>query len=145
MSEDAATPSEIPHAEQQYSLHAGASWLALDGTVYIVPGFHEEWIRRYRQFVGPYSTVAELVLNKRWISVVLYSGGYLEICINDRKDPEVRTTLWEFLAHNTEYWNEVLIMPFKEEGFIHFVCDDINCRQSYVDAMDSTPTYVKKR
>ncbi len=145
MSEREAASVETPQAEEKFSLHTGASWLSLDGDVYIVPGFHEEWIRQFRDFVGPYSTVAELVVNKRWISVVLYSGGYLEICISDRKDPEVRSTLWRFLANNLEYWNEVLIMPFKEEGFIHFKCDEVNCHDAYKNAMNSKPTYVKKR
>ncbi|MFN2310882.1 MAG: hypothetical protein ABR590_02355 [Spirochaetia bacterium] len=136
---------ELPQAEERFSLRPGASWLSLDGTVYIVPGFHEEWIRKFRDFVGPYSTVAELVVNKRWISVVLYSGGYLEICINDRKDPEVRTTLWTFLSTNVQSWNEVLIMPFEEEGFIHFTRDDVDCQAAYTEAMNATPSYVKKR
>ncbi len=136
---------EVPQAEAKFSLRAGASWLSLDGTVYIVPGFHEEWIRKFRDFVGPYSTVAELVINKRWISVVLYSGGYLEICINDREDREVRTTLWAFLSTNVQSWNEVLIMPFEEEGFIHFTRDDVDCEAAYAEAMNATPSYVKKR
>lgn len=144
MSGEESVGVEIPQAEEKFSLRTGASWLSLDGAVYIVPGFHEEWIRRFRDFVGPYSTVAELVVNKRWISVVLYSGGYLEICISDRRDPEVRETLWKFLEKNVELWNEVLIMPFKEEGFIHFECSELDCHNAYEEAMNATPTYVKK-
>jgi hypothetical protein len=110
-----------PPKEKKYSLHLGASWMDLDGTVYKVPGFHVEWIRKYQEFVGGnFSSVAEVILQKRWLSVVVYTKGHLEICISDLADADVVDTLWDFLNHNHGEWENVLLMPLSEEGFLQF-------------------------
>ncbi len=100
-------------------LRHGASWMDLEGNIYIVPGFHEEWLHANPEIVGGARSVADLILKKRWISIVLFGKGYVEICINDRKDREVVGLLERFLKANEALWTSALVMPLsEEEGFI---------------------------
>ncbi|GEM_PF-1564776 len=122
-----------------FSFHSGASWMTLDGTIYIVPGFHEEWIRKHQDIVGPYRTVAEVIENLRWLSIVVYSNGYLEVCINDQYDSEVRQVLWQYLSHNRGRWREVMIMPFHSQGFIQFGAGDVRDATEFTIAMNRVP------
>lgn len=101
-----------------YGFYHGASWMALDGTMYIVPGFHDEWIHSHQELSGDAKNVSDLVITKRWISVVVFNEGYVEVCINNRHDEEVLLTLYTFLKKHTEKWETVLIMTMEEEGYI---------------------------
>jgi hypothetical protein len=104
---------------EDMTLYHGASWMDLQGRIHIVKGFHEEWLHEHPELSGGNRTVADLILDKRWISVVLFSKGYLEICINDRKDCQVVERLHAFLERNKDKWENALIMPLaEEEGFI---------------------------
>ncbi len=123
----------------RFSFQPGASWMTLTGTIYIVPGFHEEWIRKHQDIVGPHKTVAEVIENLRWVSIVVYSNGYLEICINDQYDTEVREVLWQYLSHNAGRWKEVMIMPFHSQGFIQFNSDDVDDLGEFNKAMNREP------
>ncbi len=109
----------VDNAPQKLDLRHGASWMDLEGNIYIVPGFHEEWLQANPELVSGSKSVADLILKKRWISIVLFGKGYVEICINDRKDREVVALLERFLKANEAAWSSALIMPLsEEEGFI---------------------------
>lgn len=127
----------------RFSFHQGASWMTLNGTIYIVPGFHEEWIRTHQDIVGPHKTIAEVIENLRWVSIVVYSNGYLEICISDQYDSEVRQVLWQYLAHNAGRWREVMIMPFHAQGFIQFSADEVTDPTEFSIAMSHVPSWSK--
>jgi hypothetical protein len=100
-----------------YELVHGASWLTPEGKVYVVPGFHEEWLRAHEDLVGGSRNVCELVLSKRWISVALFEGGYLELMVPDRRSEDVRKSLLELLSRNASAWNRALVMSMDEEGY----------------------------
>jgi len=125
--------AEEPPKAPPYSFHPGASWLTLDGTVFIVPGFHEEWIRTYQEFMGPQTTVADVILNKRWLSLVVYSQGYLEVYFNRCEDREVVEVLWTFLNYNQERWLKALLMPLIEEKFIKLARQSFIPREQFVE------------
>lgn len=101
-----------------YSLIHGASWLAEDGTVYCVPGFHEEWIRTHADLVPGCSNVCEVVLRKGWISVAVFSEGYVELLVPNRRDPEVIARVERLLGANRGGWERVLVMSMDEEGYV---------------------------
>jgi hypothetical protein len=103
---------------EPFSFYSGATWMDLSGNMYIVPGFHEEWLHNNPEVAGNARTVADMVLSTRWVSVVIYGKGYVEICINDVKDEEVTGLVFTFLDKNKEHWQNALIMPLREEGFI---------------------------
>lgn len=112
------------------TLYHGASWMDLEGKIHIVRGFHEEWLHEHPELAGGNKTVADLILDKRWISIVLFSKGYLEICINDRKDSEVVDLLHAFLELNRDKWENALIMPLaEEEGFIQLAKDQLGTNE----------------
>jgi hypothetical protein len=106
------------HPTERFGFYHGACWMKLDGTMYIVPGFHDEWIQDHPELAGDDKSVSDLVIHKRWISVVVYSEGYVECCINNRSDCEVLSALFDFLATNEGKWKTALVMPMEEEGFI---------------------------
>jgi hypothetical protein len=116
---------------EPFGFYHGACWMKLDGTMYIVPGFHDEWIQDHPELVGTDRTVSEMVVNKRWISVVVYSEGYVEFCIKDRKDCEVLSTLFDFLIKNKDKWINALIMPMEEEGFIQFAKSSLSSKEEF--------------
>ena len=116
--------------------------MTLSGTIYIVPGFHEEWIRKHQDIVGPHRTVAEVIENLRWLSIVVYSNGYLEICMNDQYDTEVREVLWGYLQHNRGRWRDVMIMPFHSQGFIQFSAEDVTDTTEFGILMSQVPGFA---
>ena len=104
-------------ARPPFSLLHGASWLLPSGEVMAVPGFHEEWIAAHEELSGGARNVCELVLRKRWISVALFSEGYLELMVPDRRSEDVRHMLWELLSRNAGAWSKALVMSMDEEGY----------------------------
>ena len=102
---------------QSYALRYGASWLAEDGEIVPIPGFHEEWLRAHEDIAEGARNVCEFILRKRWISVVLYDEGYLELMIPDRRSEEVRRSLFELLSRNQGSWSKALVMSMDEEGY----------------------------
>jgi hypothetical protein len=109
-------PIPLPSAGK-YELVHGASWLTPEGDVHVVPGFHEEWLRDHEDLVGGARNVCELVLSRRWISIALFSGGYLELMVPDRRSADVRAALRELLSRNASSWTKVLVMSMDEEGY----------------------------
>jgi len=101
----------------KYELVHGASWLTPEGDVHVVPGFHEEWLREHEVLVGGARNVCELVLSKRWISVALFEGGYLELMVPDRRSDDVRASVRELLSRNASAWTKALVMSMDEEGY----------------------------
>ena len=107
---DAGTPPP-------WSLVHGASWLTESGEILVVPGFHEEWIASHRDLVGNCANVCEVVLRKCWISVAVYSEGYVELFASRRCDPDIAGRIERFLAGNPGAWRNVLVMFMDEEGY----------------------------
>jgi hypothetical protein len=100
-----------------YSLIHGASWLKGDGEVLPIPGFHQEWLRSHEDLAEGARNVCELILRKRWLSVSLFDGGYLEIMVPDRGSEEVRRSLFLLLSRNAGLWTKALVMSMDEEGY----------------------------
>ena len=97
MSSSAGTPTAEP-----FSLIHGASWLTPDGAVIPIPGFHEEWLREHEDLAEGARNACELVLRKRWVSVALFDGGYLELMVHDRRVEEVRHALFHDIPNLSE-------------------------------------------
>jgi hypothetical protein len=102
---------------EDWSLPYGASWLTPMGEVLPIPGFHEEWLREHEDLAKGARNVCELILRERWISVTLFSGGYLELMVPDRRSEEVRRTLFKLLSRNASEWTKALVMAMDEEGY----------------------------
>jgi hypothetical protein len=100
-----------------YALIHGASWLAPGGEILPIPGFHEEWLAEHEDLADGSRNVCELVLRKRWISVALFSGGYLELMVPDRSSEDVRRELYRLLSRNASAWQRALVMAMDEEGY----------------------------
>lgn len=105
-------------ATEQMGFYHGATWMDGEGRMYIVPGFHEEWLLSNPELAQGAKNVAEMVLKRGWLSIVVFNQGYLEICINDVHDGSVISLLHRYLSKNLGRWNTVLIMPMAEEGYI---------------------------
>ncbi len=102
---------------ERFALLRGASWLTPEGEVYPVPGFHEEWLRRHEELAEGARNVCELVLRKRWISVSLFDGGYLELMVPDRRSADIKAAVLELLSRNAPTWKKALVMSMDEEGY----------------------------
>jgi hypothetical protein len=111
---------------EPWTLIHGASWLTLEGQVFVVPGFHEEWIRDHPELVGGCRSVSEVVLRKSWISMAVYSEGYVELLVPRRGDAEVRRRVETLLARNRGLWKRVLVMSMDEEGYSTILPGDLD-------------------
>jgi hypothetical protein len=100
-----------------YELVHGASWLLGDGTILPVPGFHEAWIQAHPELVAGCANVCEVVLRKGWISVAVFSEGYVELLIPSRRDPAVIGRIGRLLASAPGSWSRALVMSMDEEGY----------------------------
>ena len=126
---------------EAFTLQHGAAWMDRDGDMYVVPGFHEEWIQAHPELAKGARTVNDMVLGHGWISVVVFSGGYVEICINDVKDARSVALVHELLSRNAGSWNSSLIMPMVEEGFIQIEREGFSDLGSFVRALaEACPT-----
>ncbi len=110
---------------------AGAAWLLPDGTMEIVPGFHDEWIAAHQELAPGCSNVVEVVTRLGWVSVVSYSQGYIEFIIRSRSDAEAVRLCVEHLSRNPGKWQNALVMTLDEEGYVKLVPRDFE--------PDSTP------
>ncbi|HUW69437.1 MAG TPA: hypothetical protein VMX33_04330 [bacterium] len=104
----------------------GAAWLFPDGSLSIVPGFHEEWIRAHQDRAPGCSTVADVVTRLGWISVVSYAEGYAEFMIRSRSDAATVRLCAEHLRRNLGRWRNALVMTMDEEGYIKLTPDDFS-------------------
>ncbi len=102
---------------QPFALVHGASWLTPKGEILVVPSFHEAWIREHEDLAEGARNVCELVLKKGWISVALFSEGYLELMVPNRRDGNIRELVRELLSRNQGLWAKALVMSMDEEGY----------------------------
>jgi hypothetical protein len=93
--------------------------------VLVVPGFHEEWLAEHADLAEGARNVCELVLRKRWLSVALFGGGYLELMVPDRRSEDIRRMIWELLSRNAGSWSKVLVMSMGEEGYTMLEPEDV--------------------
>ncbi|HET7839269.1 MAG TPA: hypothetical protein VFL04_05885 [Rectinemataceae bacterium] len=100
-----------------YALVHGASWLTPEGEVIPIPSFHEEWIREHEELAEGSRNVCELILRKRWISVALFSEGYLELMVPSKRDEATKAMVTELLTRNRGAWTKALVMSMDEEGY----------------------------
>ena len=103
---------------ESFSFRHGATWMDLEGKIYVVPGFHEEWIHAHPELAGDCRTVVDMVLKKGWVSIVVFGEGYVEICLNDIADERSVSLVHAYLERNKNKWANALLMPMKIEGFI---------------------------
>lgn len=96
----------------------GAAWLLPDGTLAIVPGFHDEWIATNQELAPGCSNVADVVSKLGWLSVVSYSQGYVEFMIRSKEDARSVELCAEHLRRNLGDWQNALVMTMDEEGYI---------------------------
>jgi len=100
-----------------FTLLHGASWLTGEGEVIPIPGFHEEWLREHEELANGARNACEFVLRKRWISVTLFAGGYIELMVPDRGSEDVRRSIFKLLSRNSSAWAKALVISMDEEGY----------------------------
>jgi hypothetical protein len=110
--------------ESRFEWVSGAAWLLPDGTMEIVPGFHDEWIEKHQDMVPGCGNVVDVVMRLGWVSVVSYSQGYIEFIIRSRSDAESVRLCVEHLSRNQGKWRNALVMTLDEEGYVKLVPKD---------------------
>jgi len=119
-----------------FELRYGSSWLTPQGQVYPIEGFHEEWLREHEDLAAGSRNACELVLRKRWISVSLFSEGYLELMVADRHSPDVRLALYSLLSRNMDLWKKALVMAMDEEGYAMLEPRDALDEQNFESSLE---------
>jgi len=127
------TAAESPDALPPWTFRHGASWLAEGGVVLPIPGFHDEWIRSHPDLVPGCSNVCDVVVRKRWVSVSVFSEGYVELLVPGRGDGESLDRCREFLARAAGAWTHALLMTMDEEGYIRLVPSDTAGPEAFLE------------
>ena len=109
-----------------FSWVKGAAWLFPDGTLDIVPGFHDEWITANQDLAPDCANVADVVIKLGWLSVVSYSQGYVEFMIRSKTDSRSVELCAEHLRRNLTDWQNALVMTMDEEGYIKLTPADFS-------------------
>jgi hypothetical protein len=125
-------------SEVSYALRHGASWLTMEGEVISVPSFHEKWLAEHSEEAEGARNVAELISKKRWISVILFDEGYLELIVPERGAQDVRRALFELLSRNALSWSKATVMAMDGLGYSLLGPSDIADEASLAAALDNT-------
>jgi hypothetical protein len=124
--------------EVRYVLRRGASWLSMGGEVIPVPSFHEKWLADHPEEAEGARDVAELIRKKRWISVILFDEGYLELIVPERGARDVRRSLFELLSRNALSWSKATVMAIDGLGYSLLGPSDAADEASLAAALDRT-------
>jgi len=117
--------AERPYRElEPWAWTRGAVWLLPDGRPVLVPGFHDDWIRQHQERVPGCANVCDVVLKMRWLSVVAYGEGYVELMIPSKSDDRAVGLCAEYLRRNLERWKTALVMTMDEEGYLRLSADE---------------------
>lgn len=108
-----------------WTFRHGASWLTEGGVVLPVPGFHDEWIRKHQELAPGCANVCDVVIRRRWVSVSVFSEGYVELLVPGRRDKETLERSREFLFRALGSWSHALVMTMDEEGYIRLEPKDV--------------------
>ncbi|MGO8694961.1 MAG: hypothetical protein ACLQMF_14965 [Rectinemataceae bacterium] len=123
---------------EPFTLIPGASWLTSDGSVLPVSSFHEEWMRDHPELALGSRNVCELILRTGWVSVALFSGGYLELMVPNRRAAPLVDLLHEFLSRNAGLWSKALVMSMDEEGYAMLGPEDARDRDRFALLLGSS-------
>ena len=124
-------PEDLPDALPPWAFRHGASWLAEGGVVLPIPGFHDEWIRSHPDLVPGCGNVCDVVVRRRWVSVSVFSEGYVELLVPGRGDGESMERCREFLARAVGGWKTALLMTMDEEGYIRVEPADVATPEAF--------------
>lgn len=104
----------------------GAIWLLPDGTIYSVPGFHDEWIKQHQDLVPGCVNVSDVILIYHWVSIVTYAKNYIEVMIDSRKNMKSIDTAVTYLGLNLEKWEKALFMAMQEDYYEKISVNDFS-------------------
>ncbi len=114
----------MPMGEAPKLAH-GAFWLTQEGALIPVAGFHEAWIASHPELVGDCRNVSDVVLKLGWISVAVFSEGYVELLVPGRRDPAILDRVEHLLRGNRGLWKTALVMSMDEEGYARLKDEDL--------------------
>jgi hypothetical protein len=110
----------------------------MEGEVIPVPSFHEKWLAEHPEEAQGASDVAELIQKKRWISVILFEDGYLELIVPERGAQDVGRSLFELLSRNALSWSKATVMAMDGLGYSLLDPSDVADEASLAAALDRT-------
>jgi hypothetical protein len=125
-------------SEAPYALRRGASWLTMEGEVIPVPSFHDKWLADHPEETQGAHDVAELIQKRRWISVILFDEGYLELLIPERDAQDVRRSIFELLSRNALSWSKATVMAMDGLGYSLLSPSDAADEASLATALSRT-------
>ncbi len=105
---------------------SGAIWLLPDGTIHVIPGFHDEWIRTHQALVPACLNVTDVILKKHWVSIVTYAKDYVEVMIDSRNNESSVQTVLHYLGLNLEKWDSILLMSMQEDYYEKITVEEFN-------------------
>ncbi len=93
----------------------GASWMDTEGNIYIVSGFHQEWVERNSYLLNNLKTVQDVIEKLNWINIMIYKDKTIEFHVKDLSD-SVLKRIQNFLLKRWEEWISGHIFTSQEDS-----------------------------
>jgi glutamate 5-kinase len=95
----------------------GASWMDTDGRLYIVKGFHQEWVEKNLSLLGEGISTANDVIEKlNWINIMVYKDKTIEFHVKDLSET-VLERIESFLKDDSFFeWESAHIFTSQKES-----------------------------
>lgn len=93
----------------------GASWMDTEGNIYIVSGFHQEWVEKNSNLLNNLKTVKDVIEKLDWINIMIYKDKTIEFHVKDLSD-SVLKRIQHFLDKRLEEWSSGHIFTSQEDS-----------------------------
>ncbi len=94
---------------------SGASWMDTDGRIYIVKGFHQEWVDNNQERVNGIKSVNDVIDKLNWIDVMVYKDNSIEFHVKELED-SVLIRIKDFLNNKNLFWSSAHIFTSQKES-----------------------------
>jgi phosphocarrier protein HPr len=94
---------------------SGASWMDTEKNIYIVRGFHQEWVDKKGDVLDGIKSVNEVIEKLDWIDIMIYKDNSVEFHVKDLGD-SVLDRIKFFLSELNINWKSAHIFTSQKES-----------------------------
>lgn len=93
----------------------GASWMDAEGRLYMVKGFHQDWVNKNCAMFSDIKNVMDVIEKLNWINIMIYKDTTIEFHVKSLDDL-VLNRIETFLSNTTCNWKSAHIFTTETES-----------------------------
>jgi hypothetical protein len=86
-----------------------------DGNVFMVKGFHQEWVEKNLGNVENIKSVTDVIDKMNWINLMIYKDGSIEFHVKSIDDSVIKR-IEDFLSKTSDNWKSAHIFTTEKES-----------------------------